>query len=128
MAGGDKTSRKEQVVIALLSCANVEDAAKVSGVSVTSIWRWMREDTDFQALYRQAKKDCIDQAISRLSASCSVAVTTLVEIAVNSELAPSARVSACRAILDNSTKGIEAEVLLQKVEELENALLQRRRA
>lgn len=128
MAGGSQKEKQDAAIIALLSCGEVQAAARMVNVGESTLWRWLREDADFQQRYRQAKQDAIDAAVNRLVASAGSAVDVLLSIAKNADLAPSARVSACRCVLDHTLRTVENEGIAAKLEELEAALMVKRRA
>lgn len=125
---GEKLSRKqEQAIAALLTYPTIEQAAKAVGVGETTLWRWL-QDEDFQELYRQAKREVVSQAITRLQQASCEAVEALREIINNAEAPAHARVSAAKAVLEAAQKGVENEDLAQRIKALERALLKERGA
>src|SRR5260370_32460866 len=63
---GAKFSHKmEQAIAALLSQRNHEEAARVAGVGVATLLRWQKLP-EFQAAYRQARREAVGQATARL--------------------------------------------------------------
>ena len=62
---GKLTRKQEEVIVALLSQRNVEEAARVAKVAPRTIYRWMK-DPDFDREYREAKRAAYSQAIARL--------------------------------------------------------------
>ena len=64
---GSKFGRKqEEAIAALLTQKSTEDAARVIGVGVSTLRRWMRIP-EFDAAYRQVRRDAMWQSIARLS-------------------------------------------------------------
>ncbi len=111
--------RRELAVAALLEVPTIQEAAKASGVGLTTLHRWIREDIEFQTAYREAKRRALDQAIARLAVISSQAVETLREVMGDAEAPANARVSAAKAVLDAAFKASETEDLAVRVTELE---------
>ena len=111
--------RRELAVAALLETATIEEAARVSSVGLTTLYRWLREDAEFQSAYRDAKRRALDQAIARLHAISGEAVETLRTVMKDEDAPASARVTAARTVLELATKSAEADDLAARVAELE---------
>ena len=90
MAGhGSKVGRKqEEAIAALLSQRNVEEAARLAGVGVRTLYRWMKEPA-FDTAYREAKRAAFSQAIARLHQMSSAAVTGRIHCTI--QVSPFAR-------------------------------------
>ena len=74
---GQKMSRKANVLIAnLLSESTYAAAARKTGISEMTLYRWLARD-DFQEAYREAKRRVVDVAISRLCQLTAEAVAAL---------------------------------------------------
>jgi hypothetical protein len=115
---GEQLSRKaESFCVALLACASVQQAAASVGVAESTGHRWLK-DAGFQELYRQARRDALNAATSRLQASAGIAVTALVEVAAHGER-DSDRVAAARTILESSLKTFELHDLAERIQQLE---------
>jgi hypothetical protein len=117
----DLSPRQEKAILALLTHQTLEEAAQASGISRTTMFRWL-QDKDFHAGYMRARRESVRQAIGRLQSKTSEAVNVLVEIMNNSDTSPFARVGAAKAIIEYSIKAVEVEDLAQRVEELEASL------
>lgn len=116
---GEKFTRKMEVAIAaLISAPSIAEAAKLAGIAEVTLWRWMK-DTEFQSYYREARKQAVSQAISKLQKSSSEAVDVLKEVAEDKEASPNARVSAAKTILEMALKASELEDVISRIEELE---------
>jgi Helix-turn-helix domain len=112
--------KKEAAVLALLSSRNVEEAARVAGVSPRALYRWMKEP-EFDSAYRDAKRAAFSQSIARLHQMSSAAVSTLGKIMVDANAPASTRVRAADSILNHTAKAIEIEDIEARVSELERA-------
>jgi transposase-like protein len=116
---GQKLGRKQEAAIAaLLTQRNVEEAAKAVGVGATTLWRWLKLP-EFQAAYRQARRDALGQAVARLQQGTSAAATTLLKTMIDPGTPASVRVRAAEAIFNHSAKAIEIEDIEARVAELE---------
>src|SRR6266478_8119300 len=64
---GDKLSRKqEQGISALLLHLTLLEAATAIGVDERTLRRWLREDTTFQAAYREARRGVVQHGITQV--------------------------------------------------------------
>ena len=122
MAGhGEKFGRKqEDAMVALLSQRNIDEAARVAGIGTRTMMRWLQLP-DFQAAYREARRDAFAQSIARLQQASSAAVTTLLKVMVDPASPASSRVRAADVILDRAVKAIEIEDIEVRVTALERA-------
>jgi transposase-like protein len=122
MAGhGSKVGRKqEEAIAALLSQRNVEEAARLAGVGVRTLYRWMKEPA-FDTAYREAKRAAFSQAIARLHQMSSAAVTTLGKALLDPNTPPATKVRAAHSILDHTAKAIELEDLEARLAALERS-------
>lgn len=119
---GEKKSRKEDLALAaLLSCATIGEAAKKAGVSETTLWRWL-QDEEFQAKYREAKKQAVGHAVTRLQQATSEAVNTLGAVMKDSEATASAKVAAAKTVLEMAFKAVELEDYAERLRRLEDAV------
>jgi len=108
---GQKFGRKQEAAIAaLISCATVSEAAKQAGVSGSTLMRWMNND-DFCAAYRRARAGLVEEASNALRLRAVGAVKVLWNVATSPKSKSTARVSACRAIIEFVFKGVEQEQL-----------------
>jgi len=122
MAGhGAKLGRKqEEVIAALLSQRNVEEAARSVGIGINTLLRWLKLP-EFQAAYRQARREAFSQSVARLQQASGAAVSTLLKIMVDPNAPASTRVRAADSVLDHGAKAIELEDIEVRVSELERA-------
>jgi transposase-like protein len=118
---GSKFGRKqEEAIAALLTQRNVEEAARTTGVAPKTLLRWMKVP-EFQAAYRQARRDAFGQSIARLQQATSAAATTLLKIMVDPAAPASCRLRAADSVLGHAAKSIEIEDIEARVSELERA-------
>jgi hypothetical protein len=118
---GTKFSHKmEQAIAALLSQRNHEEAARVAGIGVATLLRWQKLP-EFQAAYRQARREAFGQSIARLQQGTSAAATTLLKTMIDANTPASVKVRAAEAIFNHAAKAIEIEDIEARVSELERA-------
>ena len=116
------SSKHERAVAALISEKNIQDAAKHAGINVRTLRRWSVLD-EFQKVYREARRQLVQQASARVQGAMGEAVETLKAVMKDKGAPASARVSAARAIIDTGLKASEIEDLTVRVEALEAAML-----
>jgi DNA-binding MurR/RpiR family transcriptional regulator len=122
---GEKLTRKQEVAIAaLLTAPTIADAAHAASISEPTLWRWLQRD-DFQAAYRQARREAVSQAVAYLQRVAGEAVDTLRAVMQDAQKPASARVSAARAVLDLAIRGVELEDLEARIHVLEQSLADR---
>ncbi|MGG4156878.1 MULTISPECIES: hypothetical protein [Bacteria] len=119
---GEKRSRKEDIaILALLTEPTMGGAAEKAGVSESTLWRWMQEES-FKERYQEAKRQSITHATGRLRQGMTIAVDTLIEIARNKKAPAMARVVAAKTIIESAMNAHEMEELQVRVDRLEESL------
>src|SRR5262245_44141989 len=110
------TARQERGLVALLSSPSIVTAAQASGIAVQSLKRWLAEP-GFQAAYRQARRQAVENAIAGLQGLAADAVEALRTALANPNKNISLR--AARIILDYSVRGVELVDLEERLAALE---------
>ena len=114
--GAKSDRQREEAILALLTEPTIDAAARRAGVSDVTLWRWMQEP-DFRDRYRQARRQVLEGAIASLQQAAGEAATTLrALLAAESE---TVRLGACRAILEQATKGADLLDLEARIAALE---------
>src|SRR5207302_1183117 len=85
--------KKEQAITALLSHRSIDDAARAIEVAPNTLLRWMKEP-EFQASYRQSRREAFGQATARLQQGSSAAASTLLKIMLDKDSPASCRLRA----------------------------------
>ena len=80
--------------------------------------RWLK-NLSFQAAYREARRQVVQQAIVQVQHATGTAVQTLVAVMQDNESPSSARVSAARSILEMAIRTVEIEDLEARITALE---------
>jgi molybdenum-dependent DNA-binding transcriptional regulator ModE len=112
------TPKQEAALLALLDNGTIEAAYKAAGISKATMWRFM-QDANFQARYRQARRQLVETAIGQLQKHATTAARVLVNIAVDKDAPASSRVAAAKTILEQSVSAIELMDLQERLERLE---------
>ncbi len=112
--------KKEEAIAALLSQRNMEDAARVTGISVATLIRWLKIP-EFQAAYREARRDVVSQANARLQQATGAAATTLLKLMLDQTVPAACRLRAAECVIDHANKAIEVEDIEVRLSELERA-------
>jgi hypothetical protein len=82
--------------------------------------RWLQL-TEFQAAYRQARREAFGQATARLQQASGAAVSTLLKVMVDQSTPASTKVRAADCVLDRAGKAIEIEDIEARVAAMELA-------
>jgi len=115
------SARQERAILALLTAGSVEKAATLAGVARATLWRWSRSDAAFQRAYREARARAFSDVTARLQQTALKAATTLEAIAGDSKAPATARVLACRTILEFSVARMQVEDMEGRLRDLEEA-------
>jgi phage terminase small subunit len=110
---------------ALLAEPTVKEAAEAAGVSPRTAWRYLA-DPAFQKEYRAARREVTEHTVMRLQADSAHAAKVLRDIADDTTAPASARVSACRTIIEQGLKGAELREVMQRLDELEKTIEERK--
>jgi hypothetical protein len=116
---GSKFGRKkEDVIAALLTQRNVEEAARVAGIGTRTLIRWLKIP-EFDAAYLEARRAAVSQSNARLQQGSSAAVSTLLKVMVDAITPASARVRAADRILEPAKQAIEIDDIQFRLTALE---------
>jgi hypothetical protein len=110
----------DEAVAAMLTQRNTEEAARSVGISTATLMRWQKTP-EFEAAYRQARRDAVRQSVARLQQGTSAAATTLLKTLIDASTPASVKVRAAEAILNHANKAIELEDIEVRVMALERA-------
>ena len=116
---GTKFGRKKETAIAaLLTQRNVEEAARVAGIGIQTLYRWMK-DPEFDAAYRKARRAVDEQASTRMRQGSTVAAMTILKILVDPSVPAWTRLKAADRVLSHSKDANENEQMEERVVALE---------
>ncbi len=106
------------LVTALAVGATVEQAAERAGVSAWTVHRRLT-DADFKRRVDDARAELLGQAMARLSATATAAVTTLAAL-LDDGVPPAVRLGAARSILDVALRWREQDELARRLDNVES--------
>ena len=115
-----RSSKADQVIVALLQHSSLEKAAAALGVSHVTLWRWMQKE-EFQQAYRKARRDTFSQSVARLQHASSAAVSALLRVMCDQNTPASSRVRAADCVLEKGLRAMELEDLDARIQRLEKA-------
>ncbi len=115
---GKLSARQEQALAALLIEPTVTAAATKANVPERTLYRWLDEPA-FTAAYREARRKAVKQTVARLQRASAPVVSILLQLAASDQSPATARVAACRAVLDYTFKAVELEDLDERLRVLE---------
>ena len=108
---GQKIARKQEALIAaLLTEPTYAKAAAKTGISESTVYKWLRQPA-FREAYRRARREIIENAIGRLQAATGQAVDTLLHVAAHARR-DSDRTRAAVALISHAMRGLEDADLL----------------
>ena len=95
--------------MALLTQRNVEEAARVAGMGITTLYRRMK-DADFVAAYREARLAAFGQAGARLQQASNLAVTVILKIMIAPGTPARTQVGAADLVLKHGIEASEEDI------------------
>jgi hypothetical protein len=114
------TPKQQKGILALVTEPTIAKAAEQAGVSESTVYRWLQDETFLKA-YRRARRDSFSQALTLTLRYAPLAVNALAKIINDLSIAASARVSASCAILKYGRDSIELDDLAARLDNLERA-------
>ncbi len=118
-AGEPLPEKQEAALLALLSHKTLKEAALAAGVSMPTLWRYLR-DPVFSLRYREARRELVECAMVRLQNDAEHAAKVLRDVADDVAAPAGARVTAARTIIELSVKSVELGDLQQRIASLED--------
>jgi hypothetical protein len=110
--------KQEEVIAALLTQRNMEEAARAAGIGTRTLIRWMKLPK-FQTAYREARRAAFSQSIARLQQGTSAAATTLIKLLLDPSTPASVRARVADSVFNHAAKAIEIEDIEARVSALE---------
>lgn len=116
---GALPAKQELALRAVISHPTLKEAARAAGVSDSTLWRYMRDET-FSRRLREARREAVDHTFAHLQAASGDAVGVLRSLMAKEDAPASARISAARTVLEFTARFAEADGLRARIEELED--------
>ncbi len=111
------TPQKEKALAALLMCKNKKDAAASAGITPRAITKYLA-DPEFQREYAKAFQSLVDDATREAQGALSPAISVLRTIALDEEENSTARIAACRSLLEYGLRLTEFNDILQEIQQI----------
>lgn len=115
------TPKKHKALLALLTNPTKERAAEAAGITSKTL-RGYLADPEFQAEYKKAFADLVEDATRKVQQTLEPAVAVLREIMEDRSENGQVRVSAARSVLEYGLKMTEQTDILTRIQELEVAM------
>lgn len=112
------TPKKQKALLALLTSSTREQAAAAAGITSKTL-RGYLADPEFQAEYKKAFGNMVEDATRQAQQAIAPALSTLREIVEDTDENAQARISAARSVLEYSIKLTETTDILSRLDELE---------
>jgi len=111
---------QQRALAALMATPSIAQAAVAAKVGKRTLYRWLSEDEVFQSEFQKLKREITVDGLLQLQKAVTGAVSCLVEVMTDAVDSPaSARVAAAREIVQQALRVMEAEMLEQRILELE---------
>ena len=112
------TQRQQKALAALIRAPTRAAAAEAAGVGVSTLRRWLKEDKAFQAAYREALSELLEDASAQAKGNLSRALDVLTEIMRKGENSQ-VRITAARSMLEYGLKLHDAAEVERRLSDLE---------
>ncbi len=118
---GSKFGRKKEAAIAaLLTQKNHEEAARATGIDLSTLKRWLRRP-EFIEEYRQARWEVVEQAYARVQQYTPAAASVLLKLMVDPATPASGRIRAALGTFGLAREALDLDIET-RVSELERAV------
>ncbi len=119
---GSKSSRqRDEAILALLSQRSIEEAARVADIAPNTLRRWLKQP-EFEAAYREAKREMFSQSLARLQNASPAAASTIIKLALDPITPAATKLRAAESILDRVAKAMETEDIQARLTAVERAV------
>jgi hypothetical protein len=101
--------KKEAAIAALLTQKNHEEAARVVGIDLKTLKRWMRVP-EFIEDWRRARWEVVEQAYARAQQNSGAATSVLLKLMADPATPASSRIRAALGIFDISRQALDLDI------------------
>src|ERR1019366_5908844 len=117
---GNKFGRKKEAAIAaLLSEKNQAEAARVAGIDLSTLKRWLRLP-EFIKEYRRARWEVVEQSYARIQQNTPAAASVLLKLMVDPATSASGRIRAALGTFGLAREALDMDVEI-RLSQLERA-------
>ena len=107
---GNKFGRKKEAAIAaLLSEKNHAEAARVAGIDLSTLKRWLRMP-EFLAEWRRARWESMEQGYARAQQNSGACISVLLKLMVDPATPASGRIRAALGTFGIAQEGLNLEI------------------
>jgi hypothetical protein len=107
---GSKFERKKEAAIAaLLAERNQAEAARVAGIDLSTLKRWMRLP-EFIEEYRRARWEVVEQAYARIQQNTPAAASVLLKLMVDPATPASGRIRAALGTFGLAREALDLDI------------------
>jgi hypothetical protein len=107
---GSKFGRKKEAAIAaLLSEKNQAEAARVVGIDLSTLKRWMRLP-EFIEEYRRTRWEIVEQAYARVQQNTPAAASVLLKLMVDPATPASGRIRAAMGVFGLAREALDLDI------------------
>lgn len=110
--------KQEKVLIDLLNGLSITNAAKLNGISETTIYKWLNDES-FKREYRRLRRESVEESLSILQQTAKEAAETLRRNLNCGK--PEVETRTAQIVIDNAVKAVELTDIVERLEILENA-------
>lgn len=111
-------------MLALMATNTIIEACREAGITNNTGHKYLN-NPEFKQAYMKLRRETMQQATNKLQQSAVLAVETLESVMSDIDNStPSARVQAARAVLENAYRSLELDDIQQRIEELENRVIE----
>jgi hypothetical protein len=107
--GSKFEQKKDAAIVALLTQRNYEEAARVTGIDLKTLKRWLRLP-EFLEEYRRVRWEVAEQGYARAQQNTGVAASVLLKLMVDTGTPASSRIRAALGIFDISREGLDLDM------------------
>jgi hypothetical protein len=104
--------RQSKLLSALAHQPTLQLACAETGVGERTATRWLSEDANFRAEFRQIKQEIVGNAVYQLQKATNNAVNVLLSLMNDPETPASVRFSSAKAILELALQGVKLDEAL----------------
>lgn len=118
---GTKLGRKKEAAIAaLLTAKNQAEAARVAGINLATLKRWLRLP-EFQAEYLHVRRDAVTQANARVQQNSGAAASVALMLMADPKTPATVKAHLSLGLLDRANKSVEQDDMLVRIALLEQS-------
>ena len=114
-----KAKTRDIVMAGLLSNVTVEDTASVTGISKSTIYRYLNNDA-FKAEYEERQREMMRDSCKALQNSIKKSINELVRVRDDETTSPQIKLKAIDMILRHSYRMTEQFDILERLDRLEH--------